>query len=82
MNIDTLLTYGFDLYTDYQILVVVVTLVLLWIAYKNPQKSFKFVLFLVVLAAFFYAISLFRGTVMTGTQNAQELIRNSKDGGQ
>ena len=81
MNIDTLLNYIFDFYTEYQILVVVITLILLWIAYKNPQKSFKFVLFLAVLAAFFYAISLFRGTVMTGTQNAHELIQKSKNTG-
>ncbi|WP_020677544.1 hypothetical protein [Geopsychrobacter electrodiphilus] len=78
MDLDKLVNRLFGLYHQYPVVLAVVALILLFIAWKNPKSSFKFVLLLLFLAAFFYAVSLFRETLSVGTQNTHQMINNSK----
>jgi integral membrane sensor domain MASE1 len=78
MNLDKLVNHMLGLYHQYPIILAGVALILLVIVWKNPKSSFKFALLLVFLAAFFYAVSLFRGTLSVGTQNAHQMINKSK----
>ena len=78
MNFDRLMDYAHSLYNQYPVVIAVIALVLLFVACKKPKESFKFALLLLVMAAFFYAIGLFRDTLSTGTQNKDQMIHKTK----
>ncbi len=78
MNFETLAEYVLSFYSHYPLVVAAIALVLLFIAYRKPKESFKFALFLLFMAAVFYAIGLFRDTLSTGALNADKMIHKSK----
>lgn len=78
MNIDSLLNLVFGYYHQYPWLAgVLAVLLLLWI-WKKPKAFFKFCLLLAVIAAFFYAISLFGGVVSSGGEGTSEVGSKSR----
>jgi lipopolysaccharide export LptBFGC system permease protein LptF len=79
MNFDTLTDYALNFYSSYPFVVVAFALVLLFLAYKKPKESFKFAIFVLFMAAVFYALGTFRDTLSTGTQSANEGIQKSKN---
>lgn len=79
MNFDTLADYALNFYNNYPFVVVAFAIVLLFLAYKKPKESFKFAIFLLFMAAVFYALGLLRETLSTGTQSANEGIHKSKN---
>ena len=77
MNFTTLADYVLSFSSRYPYAVAAIAVILLFIVYRKPKESFKFVVFLLFMAAVFYALSLFRDTLSTGTQNAHEGIQKS-----
>ena len=78
MHFDSIESYAHSLYSQYPAVAAVVALVLLLIICKNPKKSFKLALLLIFIAAFFYAVGLFRDLVSTGIQNKDQMIHKTK----
>lgn len=79
MSFDILADYSLNFYSDYPLVVVAFAIVLLFLAYKKPRESLKFAIFLLFMAAVFYALGLFRDTLSTGTQSTNEGIHKAKN---
>jgi uncharacterized membrane protein len=77
MNFASLGNYALNFYNQHPLMVVAAAIVLLCIACKMPKASFKFTILLLFMAAIFYAIGLFRDTLSTGTQNADQMINKT-----
>jgi hypothetical protein len=77
MNFDSLLNSAFNLVHQYSILAAATGVLLLFIAWKNPKATFKFVIFLLFLSAFFYAVSLFSGVTSLGSKNKDQMINQT-----
>ena len=78
MDLDSLLAALHQFYQTYTIVVVVLAIGLLIWVYRNPKESFKFLLFLLFMAAALYAIGLFTDTVNIGAGSKQQMIHNSE----
>lgn len=76
--IDSIVSYAVSFYHEYSIVVIVVAVILLIIAYSKPKESFKFCIFLVILACAIYAVDLFGDSVELGSQNKKEMIHKTK----
>jgi len=79
MTLDSLLESALDLYRQFPLPVALGAIALLFMAIKCLKASLKWGLLLLVLAAFFYAISLFSGVLSTGTRNADQMINKSRN---
>lgn len=79
MSFDILADYSLNFYSNYPLVVVAFAIILLFVVSKKPRESFKFAIFLLFMAAVFYALGLFRDTLSTGTQSTNEGIHNSKN---
>ncbi|MCF6178136.1 MAG: hypothetical protein L3J63_01935 [Geopsychrobacter sp.] len=79
MNVDNLFNFALNFFHQYPIPVALGALVLCFIVIKSLKASFKLAILLLVLAAFFYAISLFSGVLSTGTKNADQMIQKSRN---
>lgn len=78
MSFDTIWSYAVDFYHDYSIVVLIVAVVLVIAAWQKPKESFKFALFVVVLACALYAIGLFGESIDIGTSNKDRMINKTK----
>ncbi len=78
MNFDSIESYAHSLYNQYPFVIAVVVLILLVIIYKYPKKSLKLALLFLIMAAFLYAVGLFRDLVSTGTQNKDQMIHKTE----
>ena len=79
MDFDNLFNQVSNFYQQYTIVVVVLAVGLLITIYRNPKESFKFLVFLLFLAAVIYAIGLFGDTVTTGVGGKQQMIHKTPD---
>ena len=57
---------------------IVVAVVLLIVAYNKPKESFKFAIFLVILACALYAVGLFGKSIETGKENKNQMVEKTK----
>lgn len=78
MNIDNLLETLLGIFHQYSLLVTFVGVIVLFIVYKNPKASFKFGIFLLFMAAAFYAVSLFSNVFETGSRNKDQMINKTR----
>ena len=75
---DSIVQFAVSFYHEYSIVVIVVGVILLVIAYNKPKESFKFAIFLVIMACVIYAIDLFGDSVDIGTKNKDQMIQKTK----
>lgn len=75
---DKLLQYAAGFYHEYSIVVIVIAVILLIIAYNKPKESFKFVIFLVIIACVLYAVGLFGESVDIGKKNKDKMVEKSR----
>ena len=76
---DNLVQYAVGFYHEYSIVVIVIGVVLLIIAYNKPKASFKFAIFIVIMACVLYAVGLFGKSVDIGTKNKDQIINKTKN---
>lgn len=67
-----------DLVQRYPLPAAAIALLLLLIAWRKPKETFKFAVFLLFMAAVFYAIGLFRDTLTSGTRSSNLGIEKSE----
>ena len=75
---ESIIEFAVSFYHEYSIVVIVVGVILLIIAYNKPKESFKFAIFLVIMACVIYAIDLFGESVDIGTQNKDRMVEKTK----
>ena len=75
---DSLINFAVNFYHEYSIVVIVVGVILLIIAYNKPKESFKFAIFLVIMACVIYAVDLFGESVDVGKKNKDQMIEKTK----
>lgn len=75
---DSIVQFAVSFYHEYSIVVIVVGVILLIIAYNKPKESFKFAIFLVIMACVIYAVDLFGESVDVGKQNKDQMIQKTK----
>lgn len=76
--LETVKNYLVGFFQQYPVVVVIIVLVLLFIAYKNPKESFKFVIFLVIMACALYAVVLLSEAVGIGKSNKDQGINKTR----
>jgi len=82
MSLDQMINSLASFYQQYTLAVVVVAIGLLIMIYRNPKESFKFLVFLLFMAAVIYAIGLFGETVNTGVGGKEQMIHKTEDASQ
>ena len=75
---DRLLNDAMGIYYQYPIAVAVGAVILLFLIYKNQKASFKFAILLLVLGAFFYAVTLFGDVFSTGVKNRDQMVHKTQ----
>lgn len=75
---DSIIQFAISFYHEYSIVVIVVGVILLIIAYNKPKESFKFAIFLVIMACVIYAVDLFGESVDVGKKNKDQMIEKTK----
>ena len=75
---EKIVSYSVNFYHSYPAVVIVVAVILLIIAYKKPKESFKFAIFLVIMACVLYAVGLFSKSLETGKENKDQMIEKTK----
>lgn len=75
---DSIIQFAVSFYHEYSIVVIVVGVILLIIAYNKPKESFKFAIFLVIMACVIYAVDLFGESVDVGKKNKDQMIEKTK----
>ncbi len=75
---ENLIAYAVNFYHEYSIVVIVVAVILLIVAYNKPKESFKFAIFLVIMACVLYAVGLFGKSVETGKENKNQMVEKTK----
>ena len=75
---ENLVDYAINFYHEYSIVVIVIGVVLLIIAYNKPKESFKFAIFLVIMACVIYAVGLFGKSLDIGKENKSQVIQKTK----
>ena len=75
---DSLINFAVNFYHEYSIVVIVVGVILLIIAYNKPKESFKFAIFLVIMACVIYAVDLFGESVDVVKKNKDQMIEKTK----
>jgi len=78
MTVAPLFNQALNFYQQYPLLVVGLAVILLFLIYRNPKESFKFMLFLLVMAAVIYAIGMFGETVNLGADSKQQMIHKTE----
>ena len=66
------------LYTN-PIVAVVISVILVTLIFSRPKEMFKLVAFGLFIAVVFYFITLFAGTLSTGSKQKDQMIYKSKD---
>ena len=79
MSFERFLNDALTLFWQYPVLFGILAVVLLFIMYKNQKASFKFIILLLVLVAFFYAVGLFSDFFSTGSKNRDQMINKTKN---
>ena len=76
---ENIVQYAVGFYHEYSIVVIVIGVVLLIIAYNKPKASFKFVIFIVIMACVLYAVGLFGDSVDIGKKNKDQMVNKTKN---
>ena len=79
MSFERFLNDASRLLWQHPILFGVLAVVLLFLVYKNQKASFKLMILLLALAAFFYAVGLFSDVFSTGSKNRDQMINKSRN---
>ncbi len=75
---DRLISYFVSFYHEYSIVVIVIGVILLIVAYNKPKESFKFAIFLVIMACVLYAVGLFGDSIGLGQKNKSEAVNKTR----
>jgi len=75
---DQIVAHAINFYHSYPVVVIVVAVILLIVAYNKPKESFKFAIFLVIMACVLYAVGLFGKSIETGKENKNQMIEKTK----
>jgi len=78
MNFENIQDYAVGFYHEYSIVVYVAAVILVIIAYSKPKESFKFAIFIVIMACVLYAVGLFGESIETGSSNKDRMINKTK----
>lgn len=78
MEFDSLLAQVSDFFSQYPYVLAIIAVILLYLAYRKPKESFKFIIFLLFLAAVFYGLSLLHETLTTGSKGADGMVNKSR----
>ena len=78
MSFESASEFAIGFYHEYSIVVIIIAVILLIIAYNKPKESFKFLLFLVFMAAVFYTVGLIGDSIKTGSKNKDQMVNKTK----